>query len=929
MKNCIIFIVLLTAFSGNIFSQKQPLDHTVYDSWESVAGVKISNNGKYSVFNVSPQEGDTVLYVKNLKTFDTKRIERGLNVRITEDSKYAVFKIAPSQAEKKAAKKKDEQPNDSLAWLQLGTEDVFKIPNIKSFKIPEKSSRFFAFTSLMPEDTAKYDKSDKYNYLIIHYLGTFEYDTISFVESYVLSKNGNFIAYTTKIPNKDTVSLPGIYLYDINMRKNSVLMKEKGEYALQNFDEDATQFVFFATTDTTKRKSKVYNLYYTLTATPDVRIIADTLSVKMPDNWAVNTNRDASFSQDGKKLYFGIAPIIAPKDTTIDENEQAKLDIWTYQDDYLQPTQLKNLNKELNRSYLCVFDLSDLKDFVQLGSKELEDVITADKGNAENALGLTTKGYRIESQWTGRTKNDVYAVSAKTGEKTLVAKGLNAHPSISVTGNYFTWFDRATSQWYVYSVNEKVTRCLTENLNVDFADRSGERPEEPNAFGAMGWAKDDKYFYVYDEFDIWQLDPAGKQSPSMITKGWGKKEKTKFRNIRLDEEKLYIETDKSLLLSAFEYVTKKSGYYSLQINKLPQKLIIEDKTFGQLLKAKNADTYVYTKANFNTCPDLWITADSWKKEEQLSNINPQMKDYLWGTPELFAWKGKDGYDLQGILYKPDNFDPAKKYPLLIYFYERHSDDLYKYFPPAPSRSTINIPFYVSRGYVVFTPDIHYVDGHPGRSACNSIVAGAEMLTETGFIDKEHIGIQGQSWGGYQTAYLVTQTDMFAAAGAGAPVVNMTSAYGGIRWESGLNRQMQYEQEQSRIGKTLWEGLDLYIENSPLFFADKVKTPLLIMHNDNDGAVPWYQGIEYFTALKRLGKVVYMLQYNGEAHNLLYRRNMRDLTIRLQQFFDHYLKGDPMPVWMKSGVPATEKGKTWGLGLPPAPSKGGGAGGDEL
>ncbi|MDR1674990.1 MAG: prolyl oligopeptidase family serine peptidase, partial [Tannerella sp.] len=280
--------------------------------------------------------------------------------------------------------------------------------------------------------------------------------------------------------------------------------------------------------------------------------------------------------------------------------------------------------------------------------------------------------------------------------------------------------------------------------------------------------------------------------------------------------------------------------------------------------------------------------------------------------ELVYWKSKDGFDLEGILYKPEDFDSTKTYPLLIYFYERHADELYRYFAPGPSRSVINISFYCSRGYLVFTPNIHYVDGHPGQSAYNSIVAGAEMLCSYPWVDRQHIGIQGQSWGGYQVAYLITQTSMFAAASAGAPVANMTSAYGGIRWGTGVNRQMQYERQQSRIGKHLWEGLDLYIENSPLFFADKVETPLLIMHNDNDGAVPWYQGIEYFTALRRLGKTVWMLQYNGEEHNLTQRRNMRDLTIRLQQFFDHYLKGEPMPVWMRDGVPAIQKGRTWGI-----------------
>ena len=912
MKRTLLASILLLAFSGNAFPQKKPLNPAVFDSWESVSDVQLSNDGKHVAYNISPQEGDTTLAVKNTATLKEVKIERGKDARITENSQFAVFRIVPSQAERKAAKKKSGQPKDSLGWLALGKEGIFKIPDVKSFKIPGKSSRYFAFSSQMPEDTTKYNKSDKHYYLIVNYWGVSPNDTIPFVEKYVLSKNGDYIAYTTKIPGKDTLSLPGIYLYDTHTRKSAALMEGKGTYELQNFDEEARQFAFFATTDTTRRDPKVYSLYYTPTAAPSVAVIADTLSAAMPAGWAASIHRNASFSHDGKKLYFGIAPVIAPKDTTIDESEQAKLDVWTYQDDYLQPAQLKNLNKELNRSYLCVFDPSDAKPFVQLGFKELEEVITADRGNAETALGLTTQGYRIESQWTGQMRNDVYVVSTQTGSRTLVVKALEESPSISVTGNYLSWFDREVAQWYIYSVNEKVIRCPMENSGVNFADNVREMPEKPGSFGAIGWAKNDEYFYVYDEFDIWQLDPAGKQSPVMITKGVGRKEQTTFRNIWLDNETPHVETGKPLLLSAFEKTTKKTGYYSLKISKLPQKLIIEDKMFGQLKKAKNADIYVYTKANFSTCPDLWATADMWKKEKQLSAINPQMKDYLWGMPELVSWKSRDGYDLQGILYKPENFDPTRKYPMIVYFYERHSDDLYKHFPPMLSRSRVDVASYVSRGYLIFTPDIHYVDGHPGRSACHSVLPGVEMLIAKGFVDEEHIGIQGQSWGGYQAAYIITQTGLFAAAGAGAPVSNMTSAYGGIRWETGLNRQMQYERKQSRIGKTLWEGLDLYIENSPLFFADKIKTPILITHNDNDGEVPWYQGIEFFTALKRLGKVAYLLQYNGEAHNLTQRRNMRDLTIRLQQFFDHYLKGEPMPPWMKSGIPATEKGKTWGL-----------------
>lgn len=916
-----LFSILLLGFLVlSAYAEKKPLDHSVYDSWESIAQVQVSNDGNYAVYIIAPQDGDSLLCVTNLKTQATTRIERGFNVQITDDSRYVVFRIKPTQAERKEARRKkkkaDEQPKDSLGWLRLGTQNVEKIPEIKSYKMPEKASDFFVFATPMPKDTTKHKKDEKPDFMIVHYFKTGIYDTIPYVNNYVVSKNGNYLSYTTKPSEKDSIAVSGAYLYHTKTRQPTALMEGKGDYKLQSFDEAATQFAFFATTDTTKRDPKVYNLYYTKTATPSARLIADTLSPQMPKDWAVNTFRNLSFSHDGSKLYFGISPIIAPKDTTIDESEQAKLDIWHYKDDYIQPTQLKELRTELNRSYLCVFDVSDMSRFVQLGSPEIENITTSDRGNGAYALGTTTNGYRIEMQWIGYSRNDVYAVSTQTGARTLVIKALEGRPSISATGKYIYWFDRNDSQWYIYSIADKVTRCATAGLTVDFEDATAQIPDKYNSFGTMGWSRDDHFFYVYDAYDIWQLDPSGKTAPTMITKGMGRKENIVFRHQKFDNEINYIETNKPLFLTAFHKKTKESGFYTLNVAKQTlQKRIMAEKSFPVVHKAKTSDVYVYTKADFNTPPDVWVTSNFWKNEKQLTHINPQMKDYLWGTAELVHWKSKDGFDVEGLLYKPEDFDPNKKYPMLIYFYERHSDGLYRHYAPIPSRSIINISFYCSRGYLVFVPDIYYVDGYPGRSAYNSIVAGTEMLCENSWVDKDRIAIQGQSWGGYQVAYLITQTDLFAAAGAGAPVSNMTSAYGGIRWGTGGSRQRQYERQQSRIGKTLWDegGLDLYIENSPLFFADKVNTPLLMMHNDNDGAVPWYQGIEYYMALRRLGKEVYMLQYNGEEHNLIYRRNMHDLTIRMQQFFDHYLKDAPMPIWMKEGVPAVKKGKTWGLG----------------
>jgi dipeptidyl aminopeptidase/acylaminoacyl peptidase len=341
---------------------------------------------------------------------------------------------------------------------------------------------------------------------------------------------------------------------------------------------------------------------------------------------------------------------------------------------------------------------------------------------------------------------------------------------------------------------------------------------------------------------------------------------------------------------------------------------MEDFSFDDLRKAKNADVLIWTRENIDESPAVWTGNTAFEFRHQLSEANPQQNQFIWPGVRLVHWDSFSGKPLEGLLYYPENIDPEKKYPMIVYFYERNADNLHTYILPAPTRSTVNRSYFTSNGYLVFVPDVTYEEGYPGQSAFDAIVSGTQFVSNMfPFIDRKHIGIQGQSWGGYQTAWLITQTDMFAAAMAGAPVSNMTSAYGGIRWESGLSREFQYENSQSRIGGNLWDKPQQYIENSPLFYVPKIKTPLLIMHNDNDGAVPWYQGIELFTAMRRLQKPVWMLTYNNEEHNLKAESwaNRMDLTIRMKEFFDHYLKGEPMPSWMEYGIPTIKKGKELG------------------
>jgi dipeptidyl aminopeptidase/acylaminoacyl peptidase len=362
------------------------------------------------------------------------------------------------------------------------------------------------------------------------------------------------------------------------------------------------------------------------------------------------------------------------------------------------------------------------------------------------------------------------------------------------------------------------------------------------------------------------------------------------------------------MLRAVNQETMASGFYrdQLGVKKEPEKIVMSDLAYGALTKAANADVYMTTKSTFVDFPNLWV-GPSVTQLTKISDANPQQKDYNWGSVELVHWLSADGKPLKGLLYKPENFDPKKKYPMIAYFYEILSNGLHSYVPPT-GRNVINYTHYASNGYLVFVPDIVYEDGHPGRSAYNAIVPGVQSLIQRGYVDEKHLGIQGQSWGGYQTAYVITQTHLFAAAMAGAPVANMTSAYGGIRWGTGISRAGQYESGQSRIGAPVFDSPQLYIENSPLFHLRNVTTPLFIMSNDMDDAVPWWQGIELFVGMRRLGKEVYMIDYNNDVHNPASRANQKDIAAKMQAFFDNKLKGAPAPDWMVHGIPYVAKGK---------------------
>lgn len=783
------------------------------------------------------------------------------------------------------------------------------------------------------------------------------------IVSFRFSKRGEALAFVTSVEpspaekageeksNDNSVEeqsvADGVHVLDLREQDVHQIVSGLGNYKNLAFNENGRELAFITDKDDYDAKTSSWSSYHWKRGSKEVQFVADEKTPGVPDGWWVSSNSRSFFSEDGRRMFFETAPIPetvqeereeekkenAGKSADKDEEEKkAKLDVWHWQDPLLQPQQLLQVEQEKRRSYFAVYDLRT-KNIIQLADKHFPSISIDRRSTSDIAVGVSNMPYRKMLSWDIPGFQDSYLMNLKTGERSMILEKSKASAHLSPEGKFVTWFDAEERKWYAAATGSDRTPVkISKGIKFPLQNELHDTPSLPRAYGSAGWLKDDAAFLIYDRFDIWQVDPTGTDQPICVTEGIGREKSIRFRFVQLDSEARAIDPETDMMLSAFNEKSKASGYYvfkadttdtatgeeaqkakSASQSKL-RPLIMLDENMGRLSKARDANDVMFTRSTFRRCPDIWTSTTAFNKITRISNINPHQEEYLWGTAELIRWTATDGQALEGLLYKPGDFDPAKKYPLMVYFYERNSDNLHRYYAPAAGRSIINFSFYVSRGYVLFVPDIPYKTGEPGPSAANSVLPGTQAIVDMGFIDEKRIGMQGHSWGGYQTAYLVTQTSMFACAESGAPVSNMTSAYGGIRWGSGMSRMFQYERTQSRIGDTLWAARDKYIANSPLFSADKIKTPLLILHNDEDGAVPWYQGIELFVALRRLEKPAWLLNYNGNPHWVMGQENRRDFAVRMQQFFDHYLKDAPEPEWMAFGVPAVDKGENLGLEL---------------
>ncbi|MFV0345724.1 MAG: alpha/beta hydrolase family protein [Bacteroidales bacterium] len=970
MKKFYLLTLLIVSTFSSFGQAKRPLTHSDYDSWQSLKETSISENGKWAAYTINPQDGDaSAVWVKTDKPSERQSIERASSLKFSHNSEYIIGRITATKDTihtlKLKGKKSKDFPKDSLFIANLNNKTISKLPLLKSYQTPYEEGSIYAALfeakALKADKTTKEkdpekvenekeqtknkseekkEESEKENenesknkksntkktkaapkrkpvkdstQLIISEFNGNTIAELPMVEAYGFSEYGNKL-YAIQKSIVDSIKQKKLYILDIKSKQWTLADSTITKFARLQFSHEGNDLAYVASKDSAKVKKPYYQLYCYNTKTNNVIELANKDSEGLLDGGRISENRSLQFSEDDSQVFFGVGEDYKTyeyeEDSTILKEDRVSLDIWGWKDELIQPMQRVNLKKELTKSYLAVYNFNSKKT-IQLGNREVDNISVARKIRSHLVIGTNAHPYLINSSWNIQLGKDVYLIDTKTGAQTLVGKNIKGSPYLSPSAKYINWYSLPDSAWIVYDIASNKQKNITSSIDDIFYKEFYDMPSIPGSCGGAGWTQNDEAMVIYSQYDIWRIDPTGKKAPKNLTNGNGRKTSTIFRRPILDPKEEFINDKETAIFSAFNNVDKQSGYFSgsLKTETDPKEMIYGKYQYNSLAKAEDADMLVLRKGNFSTYPDLYSTSIKMKELAKLSSLNPQQDTINWGTVELTNYMTLAGDSLQALIYKPENFDPNKKYPMMVYFYERNSENLYRYYSPAPSASIINIPYFVSNGYVVLVPDIKFEIGYPGKSAYDCIIPAVQTVAEKGYIDKDNMAIQGQSWGGYQVAYLITQTNMFKAAGAGAPVANMTSAYGGIRWQAGMSRMFQYEQTQSRIGGTLWEKPMKYIENSPLFYADKVKTPVLIMHNDNDGAVPWYQGIEYFMALKRNQTPAWMLVYNGEAHNLLKRKNRKDLSIRLSQFFDYYLKNAPAPKWMTEGIPAIEKGKT--------------------
>lgn len=902
--------------SASSFAAKPSLEFKDVFDFRYPHGTVMSEQGNYLGLSAKPYRGDSEGQVYALQNHTLiATVPRGTNPVINKNAQWVGFTQVPTLLAKETASKKEKKAlKNNLVLVNTHTKAQHTFADVKDYQLSDdglwlvyredKKSAKQAESAAKDEKASSdlkitADKKDQALTLVVTDLTTNKSTRYDNIAAYDLapdsrgilvsqhSEDGgkNRVAFVD-LQNLQLTSLidePGVTLGDIAWQPNA----ERVAFYLGNYVND-------------DKRRRDYQLK--LWSPVDNKLT----DITNPSGWFSGKTAKLEWSEDSTRLFFENRPVLEAKVPAAkyeDERslydydtirEQKGLKVWHNADLEIKPREIKTWNESRrDQHYQAVFHINGQR-IVQLENQQVPSITL--RSNANFVLGSNDEPYLKQIMYKGFYQ-DYYAVNVNTGHAQLIVKESANRPSLSPTGKHAAYFD-GEQLWLTALSTQKRTAISQAVKEAIFVDDKHDYPGPNSGYGFAGWQLDGSVLYAYSKYDIWAFDTSTFNA-TRLTDGY--KTKTQYRIEYKPKDSLGFKADDTMVLRAHNLENKQTHIATLALKDGQLQHVLTGESKHRVVKkSKDADTYLVTRQSYHEFPDYWVTNGQFAQPTKLTNLNPQQQTFAWGQkPELVQYKGYNGEALQGVLIKPANYKAGDKVPVVIYFYRYMSQRMYD-FPKMELNHRPNFPMFTSNGYAIFLPDIRFEVGHPGPSSTQTMINAAQALIDMGVADPEKIGLQGHSWAGYQSAFMITQTDMFKAVVSGAPVSNMTSAYSGIRLKSGLARQFQYESGQSRIGKTLTEAPDLYIENSPVFFADKVNTPILIMFGDKDGAVPWQEGIQYYLALRRHDKDAIFLQYEGEPHHLKQFPNQVDFSIRMKEYFDYHLKGMPPAKWITSG-----------------------------
>ncbi len=900
----LVMPVVLLARQG----EKKVLTLDDYPKWKHIEEVTISDNGDWITFGYRPNGGDVTLYIKNLDNGKVYDIAVGSDPKISGDSRWVAYKIGPSKEEAKNLRKEKKPVTTKVELLDLNSGDKVTYVNASSFVFSEDSG-FFAVKKDKLDNDAKHDGTD----LVLRNLKTGLDLNIGNVGSYCFNYRGSILAYTIDADKK-----AGNGVYVLVLERGAIRPLDSGEadYAQLAWDDNgrkplagyekgnALAVLKGKKPEKSVQKENELLIFEGLGTDTLGRIIYKPADDEaFPEGMVLSESGELSWSEDNSRIFCGIKEQEQEPEEEAEKSDEpvANVDVWHWNDERLQSVQKVQADRDRRFTYRSVFILKT-KQFIPLTDEAMRTIDIPRIGKW--AVGRDNKKYRADVNRSMNTA-DYYRVCLDTGARTPIVEMLPGRTRLSPDGKYFLYFK--DSHFWIYAMDRGVYTNISESAPVSFVDVDMDVPTDERPWGIAGWTEDGAGLVVDHQYDLWELKLDGSQADD-LTRGRGNNQEIRFRYVRLDSEERYIDKSRPILMSAYGKWTKKAGYFHLNTNGDMEELVYEDVMFGRrIIKAKKADKILYTRETFVDFPDYYVSDSRFQDPVKVTDANPQQKEYAWGRRILIDYENSRGVELQATLTLPAGYVEGKKYPMLVYIYETLSQRHHNYSMPTYDDRP-HMSLYASDGYIVLMPDIVYTVGTPGSNALDCVGAAVQKAIDLGYADPDHIGLQGHSWGGYESSFIVTQTDLFACVVTGAPLTNMPSMYNILYKSTGNTNQGALETEQGRFGRDMYpmKDLELYVSQSPMHHAAKITTPFMILHGTEDGAVDWNQGLEFYVASKRLGKEVILLSYPGEPHHLRKEENQKDFQLRMKQYFDYYLKGAPAPDWIVNGIPYLKK-----------------------